>query len=406
MESIRTVPNEILNIIPKFDGDEKLLNLFLRKCEYVIRAFRSEPSTIAQDTYLFHAVTSRLRGKASHLISEREDIDTWTDLKIVLIQHFGDPRSEECIAIELENLKINNGESYLNFCNRIQSIRSTLFAKLNLINDENVKKAKMNIYDHLSLNVFLYNLSEDMIRVVRLHQCKKLEDALTIVMEEVNFYNQYKSRSINRQKFSSSQPMSSTSQYNKFSNQTQIAKPFVPSVPQFKFGIPNQGNYRVNSGLKFGNQQNFRPPISQNNNFKFGIPQQGYRHGPQNNFQPQFKFGIPQQGYRHAPQNNFQSQFKFGIPHNNQQKPIHKYENDISMRTAPQGKPNSNPANNNLYYTDIDYDNYYYPENDDDCYEPQYNIDEENEELKPEFSVDSPDAEDFQQTASKIDQTR
>lgn len=83
MQEIRTIPFDILIIVPKFDGDQKLLNLFLRKSEYVIGAFRSEPPNVAQDIYIFHAITGRLRGGVSHLISERQDINNWTELKTI-----------------------------------------------------------------------------------------------------------------------------------------------------------------------------------------------------------------------------------------------------------------------------------------------------------------------------------
>lgn len=158
MEHIQTIPKEIMDIIPKFDGNEKLLNLFVSKSEYVINAFR-QVGNVAQDLYIFHAITGRLTGKAAHLISERQDINTWAELKTVFTQHFGDPRSEECIAMELENLKIRHGESYLDFCNRIQNVRSTLFSKVNLIAEDDVADAKRTIYNHLALNVFLYNFT-------------------------------------------------------------------------------------------------------------------------------------------------------------------------------------------------------------------------------------------------------
>lgn len=112
----------------------------------------------------------------------------------MLTQHFGDPRSEECIAIELETLKIKHGESYIDFCQRIQSVRSTLFAKVNRLSDEGVKSAKMIIYNNTALNIFLYNLPEDLIRIVRLKGCSVLEDALRFVTEEVNFQFQYNAR--------------------------------------------------------------------------------------------------------------------------------------------------------------------------------------------------------------------
>lgn len=73
-------------------------------------------------------ITSKLKGKAAALISERGDFDTYDELKSLLVQHFGDPRSEDCVAIELETLKIKHNESYLefqHFCSRIQDINLT-----------------------------------------------------------------------------------------------------------------------------------------------------------------------------------------------------------------------------------------------------------------------------------------
>ena len=118
MENKVKIPVEISNIIPKFDGDEKLLSLFIWKCEYVIQMCVVEGNS-AQDLHVFYVITSKLTGQAARLISERQHLNTWSSLKSALEQHFGDPRSEESIAIELETIKINSNESYLDFCNRI-----------------------------------------------------------------------------------------------------------------------------------------------------------------------------------------------------------------------------------------------------------------------------------------------
>ncbi|CAH2207599.1 jg7289 [Pararge aegeria aegeria] len=192
MEQITLIPPQMLKIIPVFGGDKRQLNLFLRQCEYVISKFQGSEE---QNVYLMNSITSRLTDRAASLISEREDVMTWTDFKEILIQHFGDPRSEECIAIELENLKIRNAESYLDFCNRIQSVRSVLISKVNQIKDVKIKESKITIYNNTSLNVFLYNLPEDMVRVVRLKSPETLESALSVVLEEVNFQTQYRLRS-------------------------------------------------------------------------------------------------------------------------------------------------------------------------------------------------------------------
>lgn len=334
MAEIQLIPNEMLKLIPQFDGDRRQLNLYIRKSEYIIARFRGNEN---QNQYVMHAVTSRLSGDASALISERNDIDTWNELKTLLIQHFGDPRSEECIAIELESLKIRQGESYGDFCNKIQSVRSNLFSKVNLIEDENMKQSKMIIYNNMALNVFLYNLPEKIVRVVRLHTPETLEGALEIVLEEVNFLDQYntknKTNSFSTQKPVASQPNNSyffsskpnsVNPNNIFGNRPNLFQ--GQKLPlKFNYGIP-QGQTSTQPQQQFGYRPNFHNP----QNFKFGnVPPPQYLRNP------------PMQlGYRPIglqPQATMRPQ-QFGISHqaNNQQRypvPV-GYSEDVTMRSA------------------------------------------------------------------------
>ncbi|KOB70203.1 Cytadhesion [Operophtera brumata] len=208
---IKAVPKETLSIIPKYDGEENLLNLFISKCEYVVNGSKA-PGNAAQDLYLFHVVSSKLTGRAATLLSDHPNIKSYEQLKDLLTQHFGDPRSEECIAIELETLKLKQGETYIQFCHRIQNVRSSLFAKVNRLTDEGIKAAKMIVYNNTALNVFLYNLPEDMIRIVRLKGCSNLENALSIVTEEVNFKFQYDAKNKILKQTPSQPPISQNSQ--------------------------------------------------------------------------------------------------------------------------------------------------------------------------------------------------
>lgn len=334
------IPREILSLIPEFNGDTKLLNFFLRKCEYVIEQYQG---TVRRNQFLMQYVTSRLTGRAAVLFSERNDCETYDQLKIVLIQHFGDPRSEECVAIELETLKIKQNESYLDFCGRIQDVRAILLSKVNQSNTSEMKKAKKIIYDNTSLNVFLYNLPEHMVRLVRLKNPESLEDSLKYVLEEVNFQEQYNMRS----KMLRNQP------------QPQIAplinnyKPIIPQT-NFKFGIPGnqhlarppfinqpfmrpQANFGYRPPMQFGYKPNFnsgpphipqfapRPQAAQ-----FGFRPQLQLH--QNNFRPQvgqMGYNSSQFGFRPQP-----GQFGYRAPQTQTYHP-QPFSNDVSMRTAP-----------------------------------------------------------------------
>lgn len=330
---------DMLKLVPDYDGNTKTLTLFLKKCEYVIQYFQG---TTQRNEFLMQCLTSKLVGKAAALISERGDFTSYDDLRALLIQHFGDPRSEESVAFELESLKLKSGESYLDFCGRVQDMRAILFSKIhqNSANSEDVKQAKKIIHNNTALNVFLYNLPEHMVRVVRLKQPLTLEDALKHVLEEVNFQDQYQLRS-------------------KMLQHLTVPKP--PPLPvmqqqQYKFGIPNQAPIAFRP-------QPIRPPFNMNNNYRppmqFGYkpnfatqtniprPQMapfGYRPPQpfnQGGYRPQagqFGYRPPQpQGFRPQP-----GQFGFQQPQHQGYKPPVPFTSDVTMRTV---QPRQVPLN-------------------------------------------------------------
>lgn len=367
VETITPIPGEMLKLIPLFDGDKRHLNLFIRKSEYVIVRYRG---SAFQDLYVYHAVTSRLTGDAAALLSEREDVASWSELKQLLEQHFGDPRSEECIAIELENLKIKHGESFLDFCNRIQSVRSNLMSKINMIQDEPLKKSKIIISNSKALEVFLYNLPEDMVRIVRLNAPKTLEDALRIVLEEVNFHERYNLRNKNTNPKPFTFPKSGDFQI-KVGQHFANNSPFLqkPTLHQ-RFGAlqPNKPGQNFKPLFQINKPQfGYRPP------FNIAPQQFGYRPQINNQFppkpfgyRPQFgnspQFGNrPQFGYRPQFGNNNQPQFGYKPP---QAQP---HITDVSMRTAPIKQDGfkvndlelqENPSHPFAAYLEEEYDHY------------------------------------------------
>ncbi|XP_045775106.1 uncharacterized protein LOC123874007 [Maniola jurtina] len=398
--AVSSVPKEIVQLIPLFGGDKRQLNLYLRKCQYVIDRFKGSDE---QNLYVFNVITSRLKDDAAALLSEREDIVTWSALKDLLIQHFGDPRSEACISVELESLKIYPGESFLDFCNRIQTVRSLLMSKVNACDDLEMKHSKAIIYNNTALNVFLYNLPEHMVRVIRLKAPTSLETALSMVLEEVNFTEQYKTR--NR--------MHGNNQFTSSGSRPAIAQPFgykpqLPSHSKFNFNntqmkmpqMQGQGQppkpvmgYRPQLGFQ-PQQFGIRPPhklgymspqqfgYRPQQQFGYRPPQQfGYRPPQQFGYRPPQQFGYrpPQQfGYRPPQQFGYKPPQQFGYKPPQPQQPT----NDVSMRTSQpkmqQGfKLNELTMTNeedNLPFDDYDYDdqdNVYDPQL--MCY-PDYNI--------------------------------
>lgn len=348
-EVIVSIPSEILKFIPLFNGDKRQLALYIKKCEYVIDLF-SRRGNEDQNIYVFHAITSRLTDNAAALLSEREDIVSWSGLKDLLTQHFGDPRSEECINIELESLKIKPSESYLDFCNRIQSVRSLLISKVNILDNPELKIAKTTIYNHTALNVFMYNLPEDMVRIVRLKAPTSLENALSIVLEEVNFHDQYNSRKrlhhgTNNNFAASRPPLPQSSGFRfpsppinnslapKFNFGTQAAQLRTPHTQSQNFGYRPQFGYRA---PQFGNnppQQGFRPQLGFNQpQLRPAMPPQQFGYRP---FQAPQQFGYkpPQQlGYKPPPQLGYTPPQQLGYK---PPQPQPSWPEDVTMRTAP-----------------------------------------------------------------------
>ena len=108
-------------------------------------------------------------------------------------------------------------------------------AKVNLLTNTRLRESKIIIYNNLAMNVFLYNLPEDLLRIVRLKACSSLENALSIVLEEVNLKHQY-----NSSNKILTQPHSNTMTSSNTYLQSTYIKPFFNTIR------PNNNNNNNN----------------------------------------------------------------------------------------------------------------------------------------------------------------
>lgn len=256
MENIERIPSEVIASIPIFDGDTRMLPLFIKKCNSVLETFGGSQ---AQNGYIYYIITGRLAGQAAYLIGERE-IDNWTQLKQLLNQHFGDPRSVACLAMELENIKIRSNENFVDFCHRIQQLRSVLFSKIDeTINDVSIRTIQKNIYTDKSLNVFIFNLPYKLAESVQ-GTANTLEEALKIVLEKQNF------RSIYFNKAETFPNRSFRPNYNRFNNNfassrnsvgQQLSSAFAPNSSNNAFDSRNRASYSGQFKNNNYNRQNY-----------------------------------------------------------------------------------------------------------------------------------------------------
>ncbi|XP_048001909.1 uncharacterized protein LOC125238595 [Leguminivora glycinivorella] len=95
---------EMMKIIPTYNGDPRQLSRFIRKCDFVLQQYRN--GSDERYSYILEVITSRLIEKAAELVSENDYLaQNWTMLKQLLIQHYGDQRTELLLDPKLTFLK-------------------------------------------------------------------------------------------------------------------------------------------------------------------------------------------------------------------------------------------------------------------------------------------------------------
>lgn len=166
--------------------------------------------------------------------------------------------------MELDSLKKDRNESYLDFCHRVQHLRSILFSKINeTVNNPEIRQAKQAIYNNTSLNVFLFNLPAYLVRLVRLRNVTTLEDALKTVLEEQNFQTVYDSK--NPRSNQNFRP--NFNNYNSFQNRNprpRQSNNFNSPIHNAQMNS-NASNYQHNSINSNNNSLQFRSNRALNN---------------------------------------------------------------------------------------------------------------------------------------------
>lgn len=273
-DALELVPIEVLRVIPLYNGDKTQLNLFLRKCEYVIDMYKGNDE---QNLYLLHTITSRLVDRAASLLSERGDVNSWNKLKDLLIENYSDTRSEESIELEFQSLKINPSENFSSFYKRLQALHRILISKVDNNIDEAEKCKKVDQYNKMAITVLLYSLPEYLVNMVRLKQPSTLEQAYIIVTEEISFFKRY---SMNQSKCLNTIPefrYFCTNRFQPFHNiQSNInSQTFggTQSVGSSQGSLFGCSSFQAQSGQNKKGSSIFG--LSQNGTSPFGLPQNG-----------------------------------------------------------------------------------------------------------------------------------
>lgn len=177
----------ILNEIPKFEGNPSELSEYIRAVEDIFTQFYqyNDPNAYV-NKLLLSAARNRIKGAALEVVTG-QTINSWDNLKNILIENFGDQRSELNLSIDMSRLHQNQKENPIEFYNRCRSLLAIINSKIALINDPPaIKNYKLSNAKNLTLKTFISGLTEPLGSFIRSRSPATLENALTYIKDELD----------------------------------------------------------------------------------------------------------------------------------------------------------------------------------------------------------------------------
>lgn len=277
----------LLNEIPKFEGNPSELSEYIRATEDILIQFWqiNEPGAYI-NKLLLSAARNRLKGAALEVVTG-QTINSWNDLKLLLIENFGDQRSELNLKIDISRLKQFSKETPIEYFNRCRSLLAILKSKIALGDDDQIiKEYKITEAKNLTLTAYTSGLIEPLGSFIRGRAPQTLEIALTYVKNEldIRYFQNLNSKISQPNKPTTFQNFSKPTTFQNFNRSNFIPQRFT-QYPQQNYYPPQ---FRTNQSPVYKLNPNTPPqtfPGFQQRNIKSN--QNAFR--PQRNFQSNFR---------------------------------------------------------------------------------------------------------------------
>lgn len=359
--------NMAKDMLPEYSGGSKNLAYFIKQVENYIELLRRPDDNCLFNKLLFEQVKSKLVGDARDVLIT-SNFNRWSDIKEALLQRFGDPRSEELLAHDLNICYQKSNESYEQYFEIIKRKLQVLIEHVSIRTANHaIKIEKESMYTIQALSVFKAGILEPYcthlmnITITTLEQalyeCRKYDNDRA----QVSFMNFMRNRTKNNSN-------------NTFNHKRPIPSNFNSNQPLRSTAPP----IRQNSYPNFSNSSNFNNrPVQQQGQFPRG-PIQIRQNNPQN-----------QNSQIRRPQNN-------------------QYPTPMSISTRNTFRPNNTNngnANNNHFRAqskptftseelfNIEEDNYYCHDQSENSNQEFYDLETQNDQfhtpINTEPSVDS-----------------
>ena len=161
------------DLIPKYDGNPKTLNYFIREVERTLGLLEPAARTHAA---LICLIKSRLSGAAIDAVAYEESLDTWQEIKGALSRRLGEPRNEIQLMQELTRIRRDRNEDAETFGKRLRDILDT-FQSVG-------KHTDKSYYENMVIDQYINNLEFHVSIGVRIARPETLEKAIIAARQE------------------------------------------------------------------------------------------------------------------------------------------------------------------------------------------------------------------------------
>lgn len=246
----------VSELLPKYDGNPKTLNYFIKEVENVILLL--DPPVRANPA-LTSLIKSKLSGTAFSAIASEGSVDTWQAIKTALTRRLGEPRNEIQLMQELTRLRRNKNEDAETFGRRLRDVLDTL----NVVG----KHTDKTYYERMVIDQYVNHLDFHVSIGVRIAQPSTLEAAIVTARQEEarlafnRFNNSFNSLPMQSKQKEIPKPTQSLQQVNNFpprnSWNPETKHQRGQGMPPWKSSAAS-GNVRPSGSNTFRNSGNFR----------------------------------------------------------------------------------------------------------------------------------------------------
>lgn len=272
--SVTLDPIKYLKTLPEFNGTQHDLYNFIT----LIDRIHPVLTQYDQMSQLFFSdiIKSRLQGRAREIIEINFHVQSWAEIKNVLINNFGERLNLEELYDNMRAVvfRTNTTEFYNEIKDRLRRLNN----KTNLIMGDNpgtAEIAKNNMKS--ALNIFKAKIPEPMKTILTCRNPDTLEEAMEILFQAGYAYNGNKIRQTENEPRNRNFNKQNYKNDNRYNSNSQ--RPNLNSQYKHNFNSNNYNRQNIQHRPNYNSQENY--------------PRQNFQYRPHNNSNQQRNYNSP-----------------------------------------------------------------------------------------------------------------